>query len=56
VASSTDRRRDAALPTVHGHVERVETAAVPVVHLIASRLADQSNMLGDLAVASRDFH
>ena len=44
------------LLTVYDHVERVETSAVPVVHLIASRLADQSHLLGDLAVASRDFH
>ena len=44
------------LLTVYGHVERVETSAVPVVHLIASRLSDQSNLLGDLAVGSRDFH
>ncbi len=44
------------LLTVHGHVERVETSVVPVVHLIASRLADQSQLLGDLTVASRDFH
>ena len=29
------------LLTVYGHVERVETSAVPVVHLIAARLADQ---------------
>ena len=44
------------LLTVHGHVERVETSAVPVVHLIAARLSDQSQLLGDLTVASRDFH
>jgi hypothetical protein len=35
---------------------RVEAAAVPVVHLIAARLSDQSQLLGDLTVASRDFH
>jgi len=44
------------LLTVTGHVERVEAAAVPVVHLIASRLSDQSQLLGDLTVPSRDFH
>jgi error-prone DNA polymerase len=44
------------LLTVTGHVERVETSAVPVVHLIAARLQDQSHLLGDLTVASRDFH
>jgi error-prone DNA polymerase len=44
------------LLTVYGHVEPVETSAVPVVHLIASRLADQSQLLGDLVVGSRDFH
>jgi len=36
------------LLTLYGHVERVETSAVPVVHLIAARLADQSHLLGDL--------
>jgi error-prone DNA polymerase len=44
------------LLTVYGHVERVETSAVPVVHLIAARLTDQSQLLGQLTVASRDFH
>jgi len=44
------------LLTVYGHVERVETSAVPVVHLIATRLADHSRLLGDLVVASHDFH
>jgi len=44
------------LLTVTGHVERVEAAAVPVVHLIAARLSDQSDLLGELTVASRDFH
>jgi DNA polymerase III alpha subunit len=44
------------LLTVYGHVERVETSVVPVVHLIAARLADHSGLLGDLTVASRDFH
>jgi hypothetical protein len=28
--------------------------AVPVVHLNAARLADQSQLLGELTVASRD--
>jgi error-prone DNA polymerase len=44
------------LLTVYGHVERVESASVPVVHLIASRLEDHSALLGQLTVASRDFH
>jgi error-prone DNA polymerase len=44
------------LLTVTGHVERVETSAVPVVHLIATRLADHSHLLGALTVPSRDFH
>jgi len=35
----------ATLLTVTGHVERVETSAVPVVHLIAARLSDQSQLL-----------
>jgi hypothetical protein len=26
------------------------------VHLIAARLSDQSQLLGDLTMASRDFH
>jgi error-prone DNA polymerase len=46
----------ATLLTVYGHVERIEASAVPVVHLIAARLCDQSQLLGDLTVASRDFH
>ena len=46
----------ATLLAVYGHVERVETAAVPVVHLIAARLADHSHLLGALTVPSRDFH
>jgi len=37
-------------------VERVENSAVPVVHLVASRLSDHSQLLGELTVASRDFH
>ena len=44
------------LLTVYGHVERVDTSAVPVVHLIATRLADHSRLLGDLVVTSHDFH
>jgi error-prone DNA polymerase len=44
------------LLTVYGHIERTETSAVPVVHLIATRLADESRLLGDLVVASHDFH
>jgi hypothetical protein len=28
----------------------------PIVHLIASRLEDHSALLGQLTVASRDFH
>jgi error-prone DNA polymerase len=46
----------ATLLTVYGHVERIETSAVPVVHLIAARLADHSRVLGGLVVASHDFH
>ena len=46
----------ATLLAVSGYVERVETSAVPVVHLVAARLADQSDLLGELVVASRDFH
>ena len=46
----------ATLLTVSGFVERIETSSVPVVHLVAARLADQSNLLGELVVASRDFH
>ncbi len=44
------------LLTVYGHVERVGTSTVRVVHLIAAQLADQPHLLGDLTVASRDFH
>lgn len=44
------------LLTVYGHVERLETASVLVVRLIAARLKDQSHLLGDLTVASRAFH
>ncbi len=44
------------LLTVYGHVERVTTGVTPIVHLIASRLEDHSPLLGELTVASRDFH
>jgi error-prone DNA polymerase len=44
------------LLTVYGHVERVTTGVTPIVHLIASRLEDHSPLLGQLNVASRDFH
>jgi len=46
----------ATLLTVYGHVERVEAAAAPVVHLIATRLVDHSPLLGNLVIASHDFH
>ncbi|MGE5713735.1 MAG: error-prone DNA polymerase, partial [Betaproteobacteria bacterium] len=46
----------ATLMTVYGHVERVTTGVTPIVHLIASRLEDHSPLLGQLTVASRDFH
>ena len=44
------------LLTVYGYVERVETAETPVVHVIASRLADDSRLLGGLRARSHDFH
>ena len=44
------------LLTVYGHVERVTSGVTPIVHLIASRLEDHSPLLGELTVASRDFH
>ncbi len=44
------------LLTVYGHVERVTTGVTPIVHLIAARLEDHSPLLGQLTVASRDFH
>ena len=44
------------LLTVYGHVERVTSGVTPIVHLIASRLEDHSPLLGQLTVASRDFH
>jgi error-prone DNA polymerase len=44
------------LLTVYGHVERLETKNVPVVHLIAQRLVDHSALLGGLTVPSHDFH
>ena len=47
---------DATLLTVYGHVERFEAKDTPVVHPIAKRLVDHSALLGNLEVASRDFH
>ena len=47
---------ESTLLTVYGHVERVETAETPVVHLIASWLADDSRLLGGLKARSHDFH
>jgi error-prone DNA polymerase len=44
------------LLTAYGHVERVTTGVTPIVHLIAARLEDHSALLGQLTVASRDFH
>jgi error-prone DNA polymerase len=44
------------LLTVYGHIERVETAHSPVVHLIAARLLDHSTLLGELVVPARNFH
>jgi len=44
------------LMTVYGHVERVTTGTVPIVHLIAARLEDHSSLLGRLSLPSRDFH
>jgi len=44
------------LQTLCGHVERIEAKDVPVVQVIAARLVDHSQMLGRLAVASRNFH
>jgi error-prone DNA polymerase len=44
--------RDARLMAVHGSVEREGE----VVHVIARRLADHSELLGRLATSSRDFH
>jgi len=38
------------------HVERVTTGVTPIVHLIASRLEDHSQLLGALTTSSRDFH
>ena len=40
------------LLTVHGTLEREGEVA----HLIARRLTDDSALLGELAIASRDFH
>jgi error-prone DNA polymerase len=44
------------LLTVYGHVERIETESVPVIHVIAQRLVDHSSLLGRLTIPSRDFH
>lgn len=44
------------LLTVYGHVERIETQSVPVIHVIAQRLVDHSPLLGGLTVRSHDFH
>ena len=44
------------LLTVYGHVERIETESVPVIHVIARRLVDHSALLGRLTVRSHDFH
>jgi hypothetical protein len=41
---------------VYGHVERIEASAMPVVHLIVPRPADQSALLGQLTAQSRVFH
>ncbi len=46
----------ATLLTVYGHVERIETLGVPVIHVIAQRLVDHSPLLGRLRVTSHDFH
>jgi error-prone DNA polymerase len=46
----------ATLLTVYGHVERIETPGVPVIHVIAQRLVDHSPLLGRLRVTSHDFH
>jgi error-prone DNA polymerase len=49
------RRREllsARLMAVYGSVEREGE----VVHVIARRLADHSELLGRLATSSRDFH
>jgi error-prone DNA polymerase len=37
---------------VTGHIERQGD----VIHLVAGRLSDQTNLLSDLAFRSRDFH
>ena len=44
------------LLTVYGYVERIETPSVSVIHVIAQRLVDHSQLLGRLTIASRDFH
>ena len=35
---------------------RLDAKDVPVIHVIAARLADHSPLLGSLTVPSRDFH
>ena len=46
---------ESTLLTVYGHVERVETSETPVVHLIASRLADDSRLFGGLKRSRMTF-
>jgi len=46
----------ACLLVVYGRLERVDTSASPVVHVIADRLVDHSALLGGLMTNSRDFH
>jgi len=43
------------LLTVYGHIERVDTPDCAVIHLIADRLVDHSELLGGLVVDSHDF-
>ena len=42
----------ARLMAVHGHIEREGE----VIHLIAGKLVDHSDLLGGLLTRSRDFH
>lgn len=52
----------ARLLTVYGRVEKIETPGAPLVHLIAQRLVDHSELLAELLapaplkVDSHDFH
>jgi error-prone DNA polymerase len=58
-ATAEQYRREllgSTLLTVHGHVERIETESVPVIHVIARHLIDHSALLGRLTVRSHDFH